>query len=89
MSEYENQTYELCYNSACLLISKQKYEEAEEKLKKAEEMCKETFMAEEEFDESELENELAIIKVQLAYCLQQLGKNDEAMKVYNNVLKNK
>ena len=52
-------------------------------------MCKEFYQSEEDFDESELENELAIIKVQLAYCLQVLNKNDEALKIYNTVLKNK
>lgn len=89
MSEFEDKTYELCYNSACLSISKGKYDEAKDKLKKAEEMCKEFYKSEEDFDEEELENELAIIKVQLAYCLQVLNKNDEALKIYNSVLKNK
>ena len=32
-------TYELCYNSACLLLGKGLYEEAEKKLKKAEGEC--------------------------------------------------
>ena len=36
MSEQENKTYELCYNSACLSISRGNYDEAESKLKKAE-----------------------------------------------------
>jgi signal recognition particle subunit SRP72 len=89
MNEFEDKTYELCYNSACLSISKGKYDEAKDKLKKAEEMCKEFYKSEEDFDEEELENELAIIKVQLAYCLQVLNKNDEALKIYNSVLKNK
>ena len=50
-------------------------------------MCKEFYQSEEDFDESELENELAIIKVQLAYCLQVLNKNVEAFILYNNVFK--
>jgi hypothetical protein len=36
MSEFEDKTYELCYNSACLSISRGKFDEAENKLKKAE-----------------------------------------------------
>ena len=28
-------------------------------------------------------------RVQLAYCLQKLGKEDESLKIYNNVIKNK
>ncbi|CAF0799244.1 unnamed protein product [Brachionus calyciflorus] len=87
MSENENQTYELCYNSACIAISKGKYDEAEEKLKKAEVMCQETF--EDEEDQEFVESEKAIIRIQLAFCLQKLGKIDDALKLYNNVTKNK
>ena len=38
MSEFEDKTYELCYNSACLSISKGNFDEAKQKLKKAEEI---------------------------------------------------
>lgn len=89
MSENEDKTYELCYNSACILLSKGNYNEAEEKLKKAEEMCKKYFEDDEEFTEEDLENEIGIIRVQMAYCLQKLGKSEEAMRIYNTVLKNK
>lgn len=85
MAENESKTYELCYNSACIFISKGKYEEAKEKLKKAENMCKKTFDDEE--DQETLENEIAIIRVQLAYCLQKLGKSEEALKTYNSSVK--
>lgn len=87
MSDNETITYELCYNSACILISKGKYQEAEEKLTKAEVMCKQTF--EDEEDQDFVESEMAIIRIQLAYCLQKLGKLDEALKIYNSVLKSK
>lgn len=88
MTDNENRTYELCYNSACISISKDNYQEAHEKLKKAELMCKKTFEDEQE-DAEALESEIAIIRIQLAFCLQKLGKTDEALKMYNNVLKNK
>lgn len=87
MSENEKLTYELCYNSACISISKGKYEEAEEKLNRAETMCKEYF--EDEEDQEFVESEMAIIRIQLAYCLQKAGKIDEALKIYNSVLKSK
>lgn len=87
MSENENQTYELCFNSACISISKGKFEEAEQKLKKAESMCEKTF--EDEEDQEYVESELASIRIQLAYCLQKLGKTEDALKIYNNVMKSK
>lgn len=89
MTDYEGRTYELCYNTACILLSQGNFGKAEEKLKKAEEMCRSTFEGEEDLTEAELENEIAIIRVQLAYCLQKLGRHDEANKIYNSVLKNK
>lgn len=86
LSEHENRTYELSYNSACVSIGKQNYKEAHEKLLKAEIMCKKTF---EEEDQEFLDNEIAIVRIQLGYCLHKLGKTDEALKLYNNVLKTK
>lgn len=88
MSENENRTYELCYNSACISLSKGNEQEAFNKLKKAEEMCIKTFEDDQE-DQETLDNEIAIIKVQLAYCLQRQGKSDEALKIYNSVMKTK
>ena len=91
MSENENRTYELCYNSACISLSKGNEQEAYEKLRKAEKMCIETFQEDQESmeDQEALDNEIAIIKVQLAYCFQRMGKCDEAQKIYNEVLKTK
>lgn len=87
-------TYELCYNSACIIINtpplegKMTLRVAYDKLKSAEELCKKT-LEENDATEEEIESELAVIKVQQGYVLQLLGKNDAAMKVYNQVLKNK
>jgi hypothetical protein len=62
MSENENKTFELCYNSACILIAKGKYVEAKEKLIKAESMCIKTF--EDDPDEQEtLEKEVSVIRL--------------------------
>jgi outer membrane protein assembly factor BamD (BamD/ComL family) len=60
MSENEKRNYELCYNSACLSISKGNYEEALTKLERAEKMCQQTY--EEEEDQDTLESEIAIIR---------------------------
>lgn len=87
MSENEDKTFELCYNSACMSISKGNYAEAQSKLEKAELMCQETFKEEDPDDLDGLEREVAVIRAQLAYCLQKLGKPEESLKVYNSVLK--
>jgi signal recognition particle subunit SRP72 len=94
MSENENRTYELCYNSACIQLAKGQTQEAYDKLKKAEKMCVETLnedaeQAEDQEAKEFLDNEVAIIKVQLAYCLQRMSKNEEALKIYNQVSKTK
>lgn len=87
MSENEDKTFELCYNSACMSISKGNFAEAQAKLEKAEIMCQEMFKEEDPDDVDGLEREVVVIRAQLAYCLQKLGKSEEALKVYNNVLK--
>ena len=61
MDELEDKTYELCYNSACILLSKGNYTEALEKLYKAEDLCKKSFEDDPD-DQEALENEIAIIK---------------------------
>jgi hypothetical protein len=61
MSKFEDRSYELCYNSACISIAKGNYEEGKEKLMKAEQMCKETFEDSPE-DQEGLDNEIAIIR---------------------------
>ncbi|KAK2187665.1 hypothetical protein NP493_158g04070 [Ridgeia piscesae] len=82
-------TYELCYNAACLLLGKGLYEEAEGKLKRAEELCRQLFEDDPDTAEDEVDAELGIIRVQLGYSLQQLGRNDEALKLYSQVIKTK
>ena len=87
MSEYESRTYELAYNSACISISKNNYKEACEKLRKAESMCKEVFEDEEDDDDEAFETEVSIIRNQLSFCLQKLGKTEEALKVIYKYVK--
>ena len=64
MTENEKKTYELCYNSACISLSKGNYQEAQEKLKRAEIMCRKTFEEDSENpeDQEAMENEMAIIR---------------------------
>lgn len=46
-------------------------------------------LTEDEATEEEIEEELAGIRIQLAYCLQMMGENEQAAKIYNDVLKQK
>lgn len=82
-------TYELVYNSAVALSGTGKYTEAEKKLKVSEKMCREFLEEDEATTEEDIQNELAIIRVQLAYCLQMQGRNKEASLIYAETLKNK
>jgi tetratricopeptide (TPR) repeat protein len=54
-------------------------------------MCIQAFEGDQENleDQDALDNEIAIIRAQLGYCLQKLGKIEEALKLYNSVLKTK
>ncbi|XP_052225260.1 signal recognition particle subunit SRP72-like isoform X2 [Dreissena polymorpha] len=82
-------TYELCYNQACYLIGQGEYKAAEQKLRQAEAMCKESLSDDGDIPEEELDEELAIIRVQLGYLLQQQGRVAEANVLYNTVMKSK
>jgi signal recognition particle subunit SRP72 len=85
MPTFASDTYELSYNIACHLIGKGKIIEAEQKLKHAEKLCREFFVD----DTSEIDDEIAIMKVQQAYCMQELGREKEAQAIYNSILKQK
>ncbi|CAE1265059.1 SRP72 [Acanthosepion pharaonis] len=82
-------SYELCYNKACLLIGKKQYKEAEEKLRKAEVLCRKSFEDDPDVTEEDISEEVALLKTQLAYALQVQGRPEEALQFYNQVLKTK
>ncbi|XP_053694261.1 signal recognition particle subunit SRP72 [Sabethes cyaneus] len=81
-------TYELTYNAGCALAGKQQFPDAEKKLRASEKLCRE-FLEEDGATEEDIMDEAAIIKVQLAYCLQMQGKSKEASAIYIDALKNK
>jgi signal recognition particle subunit SRP72 len=89
LPEFSENTYELVYNSAVALSGDGKFGEAEKKLKLSEKMCREFLEEDESTTEEDIQNELAIIRVQLAYCLQKQGRNKEASLIYAEILKNK
>lgn len=55
-------TYELCYNKACLLIQSGQYGEAEKKLKQCEKLCRES-LEEDDASEEEIDIDLALIRL--------------------------
>lgn len=100
-------TYEIVYNKACILIGKGQYEAAVKKLEQAEgkftfqqrlpqnnnnffllESCRK-FLEEDGANEEEIEAELAIIKAQIVFCQQKLGKSELSLKNYNQILRQK
>ncbi|CAK1553451.1 unnamed protein product [Leptosia nina] len=88
LPQFEETTYELSYNVGTALAMRGKYGEALPVLKKAEQACSESVI-DDGGTEEEAKEEAAIIRVQQAYCLQQVGKEKEAASIYQNVLKDK
>ncbi|XP_029649361.2 signal recognition particle subunit SRP72 [Octopus sinensis] len=82
-------SYELCYNKACLMIGQNKFKDAEEKLEKAEVVCRRSFEDDPESTEEDINEEVAVLRTQLAYVLQKQGRPEEALQIYNQVLKTK
>lgn len=82
-------TYELCYNAACLSLGQNDVETAQQKLKRAEELCQKSLEDDPDIGEEEIESEMGVVRTQLAYAYQLQGRNDDAQKLYNQVLKSK
>ncbi|XP_042498370.1 signal recognition particle subunit SRP72 [Macadamia integrifolia] len=78
-------SFELAYNTACSLIEKKQYTEAEHYLLSARRIGQETLM-EDNWADDEIEIELAPISVQLAYVRQLLGHTQEAIESYTDIV---
>ncbi|XP_019233355.1 PREDICTED: signal recognition particle subunit SRP72-like [Nicotiana attenuata] len=79
-------SFELAYNTACSLIEREKYKDAEQLLLSARRIGQETLM-EENFADDDVEIELAPIAVQIAYVQQILGNTQEAVAAYTDLVK--
>lgn len=86
--EVPEDTYEQYFNSACIQSNRQKFAEAERKLRTSEKLCRE-FLEEEGASEEEIVEEVDVIRVQLAYVLQLQGKTKEAGTIYADCLRHK
>uniref|UniRef100_A0A8C9WP92 Signal recognition particle subunit SRP72 n=1 Tax=Scleropages formosus TaxID=113540 RepID=A0A8C9WP92_SCLFO len=80
-------TYELCYNAACTLIGQGQLGEAMKKLRKAEELCRLSLSEDSDMTEEDIDLELAVIHSQMAYIMQLEGRTEEALQLYNQVIK--
>ncbi|XP_029457529.1 signal recognition particle subunit SRP72 [Rhinatrema bivittatum] len=80
-------TYELCYNAACTLIGQGKLSEAMKKLQQAEELCRQSLSEDSDVTEEDIDAELAIIHGQMAYVMQQQGRMEDALQLYNQIIK--
>ncbi|NXI50085.1 SRP72 protein, partial [Chloroceryle aenea] len=80
-------TYELCYNSACALIGQGKLNEAMKKLQRAEELCRQSLSEDSDVTGEGIEAELAIIHGQMAYIMQLQGRTEDALQLYNQIIK--
>ncbi|KNA10742.1 hypothetical protein SOVF_141750 [Spinacia oleracea] len=79
-------SFELAYNTACSLIERNNYVDAEQLLLSARRVGQESLM-EDNWADDDIENELAPIAVQLAYVQQKLGNTQEAVQAYLDMIK--
>ncbi|CAL5396007.1 unnamed protein product [Camellia sinensis] len=79
-------SFELAYNTACSLIERKKYSDAEQLLLSARRIGQETLM-EDNLADDDIEVELAPITVQLAHVQQLLGHIQEAIEAYADIIK--
>lgn len=76
-------TFELCFNLAFTDLCQGNYKDAETHLRQAETICRQSY----EDDPEALEEEMVVVRVQIAYVLQMQGRSNEANNIYNTVLK--
>ncbi|KAL7861115.1 hypothetical protein AOLI_G00174640 [Acnodon oligacanthus] len=80
-------TYELCYNAACSLIGRGQLSQALKKLQEAEELCRLSLAEDSDMTEEDINAELAVIHSQMAYIMQLQGRTEDALQLYNQVIK--
>ncbi|GAA6092867.1 signal recognition particle subunit SRP72 [Tachysurus ichikawai] len=80
-------TYELCYNAACSLIGRGRLSQAMKKLREAEELCRISLTEDSDMTEEDVDAELAVIHSQMAYVMQLQGRTEDALQLYNQVIK--
>ncbi|KAM4049436.1 signal recognition particle subunit SRP72 [Anomaloglossus baeobatrachus] len=80
-------TYELCYNAACSLIGQGRLGDAMKKLREAENLCRQSISEDTDLTEEDIDAELTIIHGQMAYVMQLQGSIEDALQLYNQIIK--
>lgn len=87
------ETMEQCFNLATAYLAASQdaemWKKAETLLREAEELCSKSLEDDPDATEEDLEMELVPVRVQIAYAKQLQGRGEEAMALYNTVLKQK
>ncbi|XP_027919890.1 signal recognition particle subunit SRP72-like isoform X1 [Vigna unguiculata] len=79
-------SFELAFNTACSLIARKKYTDAEQLLLSGRRIGQEVLM-EDNLADDEIELELSPIAVQLAYVQHLLGRKQDAIEAYTDTIK--
>jgi len=82
------ETFEFAFNAACAYIAIGDYVKSETLLQLAKKVCAES-LADDGYSATEIQQELAVIQVQLAYCQQLAGQLEQANNLYLDVIKTK
>eukprot|EP01061_Rhynchopus_euleeides_P013965 TRINITY_DN24232_c0_g1_i1.p1 TRINITY_DN24232_c0_g1~~TRINITY_DN24232_c0_g1_i1.p1 ORF type:complete len:638 (+),score=321.65 TRINITY_DN24232_c0_g1_i1:221-2134(+) len=82
-------THDLLCNKACVYIQQQQWDRAESALRAAEKDMKEFHMEGGEIDQESLADDLASVRVQMAYIASQQDDNERAASILNEVMKKK
>ncbi|DBA00297.1 TPA: hypothetical protein N0F65_001492 [Lagenidium giganteum] len=79
-------SFEIAFNKSFIAIEPGNWAAARESLEESERLCREVLFVE-GTSASEIENEVAVIRAQLAYVKQMQGDADGALSEYRNILK--
>ncbi|VDD79466.1 unnamed protein product [Mesocestoides corti] len=84
---YSPAMFETDFNAACYFIGRRDYSSALKYLNKAEKLCLETFENETDISEDQINQEVAPIRAQKGFVLQQQKKDDAASEIYHTILR--
>ena len=83
------ESYEEYYNMACIALSQARYQDAAKFLEQSMESCRTMLGEDPDVTEEEIDDELAILRVQMGVALQGLGKSKESMENFTQAMKSR
>ncbi|KAL7060465.1 hypothetical protein AAHC03_010285 [Spirometra sp. Aus1] len=87
--EYKHALFETDFNAACYHVGRKEYSKALKLLKKAEDLCRDSFKNDPNTTEDQIDQETAPIRVQRAFVLQCQKKETEAAEIYHTIIRQK